>query len=53
MQIITAKCPEICQNEAMCRLCFANYSSLDVKCNNLSFGDSNWRRNLRTIASTE
>ena len=42
MQIVTSKYPEICQSGAMCRFCFANYSSLDVKCNNLSFGDPNW-----------
>ena len=29
-------------HSAMCRLCFANQSSLDVKCNNLSFSDPNW-----------
>ena len=58
MQIVTPKCSEICQSGAMCRFCSANLSNLDVKYNNLSFddpnwGDSNWRRNLRTIASNE
>ena len=45
MKIIILKCPEICQMGAMCRtiwFCFANWSSLDVKCNNLSFSDPNW-----------
>ena len=41
MQIVTLKCLEICQSGAMCRFCFANYGSLDVKCNNLSFVDPN------------
>ena len=46
MQIVTPRCPEICQSVAMCKnsmiFCFANWSSFDVKCNNLSFGDPNW-----------
>ena len=45
MQIVTLKGPEICQSEAMCKnnlILFCNWSSLDVKCNNLSFGDPNW-----------
>ena len=45
MQIITLKCPEICQSRAMCKnsmILLCNWSSLDVKCNNLSFGDPNW-----------
>ena len=42
MQIVTPKCPEICQSGDMCRLCSANLSNLDVKYNNLSFGDPNW-----------
>ena len=47
------KVPERFMIEAMCRFCSANLSNLDIKYNNLSFGDSNWRRNLRTIASNE
>ena len=42
MQIVTPKFPEICQSEAMCRFCSAKLSNLDVKYNNLSFGDPNW-----------
>ena len=42
MQIVTPKFPEICQSEAMCRFCYAKLSNLDVKYNNLSFGDPNW-----------
>ena len=45
MQIITPKFPEICQSGAMCKnslILLCNWSSLDVKCNNLSFGDQNW-----------
>ena len=42
MQIINPKFPEICQSGAMCRLCSTNLSNLDVKYNNLSFGDPNW-----------
>ena len=41
MKIVTQKCPEICQSGAMCRLCSAKLSNLDVKYNNLSFGDPN------------
>ena len=29
-------------SEAMCRFCYAKLSHLDVKYNNLSFGDPNW-----------
>ena len=42
MQIVTPKCPEIFQSRAMCRFCSANLSNLDIKYNNLSFGDPNW-----------
>ena len=42
MQIVTPKCPEKFQSRAMCRLCSANLSNLDVKYNNLSFGNPNW-----------
>ena len=42
MQIITPKCPENFQRGAMCRFCYAILSNLDVKYNNLSFGDPNW-----------
>ena len=45
MQIITSNVPEICQSGAMCKnnlILLCNWSSLDVKCNNLSFGDPNW-----------
>ena len=42
MQIMTPKCPESFQSGAMCRFCSANLSNLDVKYNNLSFGDPNW-----------
>ena len=45
MQIIAPKCPEICQSGAMCKnglILHCNWSNLDVKCNNLSFGDPNW-----------
>ena len=44
MQIITPKCPEICQILAMCKnnlICFENWSSMDVKCYNLSSIDPN------------
>ena len=44
MQIVTPKFPEIFQSLAMCKnslILLANWSSLDVKCNNLSFGDPN------------
>ena len=42
MQIVTSKCSKICQSGAMCRFCSAKLSNLDVKYNNLSFGDPNW-----------
>ena len=45
MQIVTPKCPEICQSGAMCKnslILLCNWCSLDVKYNNLSFGDPNW-----------
>ena len=45
MQIVTPKCLEIYQSGAMCKnslILLCNWSSLDVKCNNLSFGDPNW-----------
>ena len=42
MQIVTPKCPEIFLSGAMCRFCYANLSNLDIKYNNLSFGDPNW-----------
>ena len=42
MQIVTPKCPENFQSGAMCRFCSANLSNLDIKYNNLSFGDPNW-----------
>ena len=42
MQIVTPKCPEICQSGTKCRFCSANLSNLDVKYNNLSFSDPNW-----------
>ena len=42
MQSVTPKCPEICQSGTMCRFCSAKLSNLDVKYNNLSFGDPNW-----------
>ena len=42
MQIVTPKCSEICQRGAMCRFCYAKLSNIDVKYNNLSFGDPNW-----------
>ena len=41
MQIVTTKCLEICQSGAMCRFCSAKLSNIDVKYNNLSFGDPN------------
>ena len=57
MQIVTPKFPEIFQSEAMCRFCSANLSNLDVKYNNLSFGDPNWvipiEEDLKNIASNE
>ena len=42
MQIVTPKFLEIFPSEAMCRFCSANLSNLDIKYNNLSFGDPNW-----------
>ena len=45
MKIITQKYPEFCQIGAMCKnslILLCNWSSLDVKCNNLRFGDPNW-----------
>ena len=42
MQIVTPKFPKICQSRFMCKFCSANLSNLDVKYNNLSFGDPNW-----------
>ena len=38
MQIVTLKCPEICQSGVMCRFCFANLSNLYVKVKNCT----NW-----------
>ena len=46
MQIVTPKCPEICQSGAMCRLCYAKLSNLDVKYNNLSFRGPNGEETL-------
>ena len=42
MKIVTQKCPKSFQSGAMCRFCSANLSNLDIKYNNLSFGDPNW-----------
>ena len=42
MKIVTSKCPESFITGAMCRFCSAKLSHLDVKYNNLSFGDPNW-----------
>ena len=42
MKIVTQKCPEIFISGAMCRFCSAILSHLDVKYNNLRFGDPNW-----------
>ena len=42
MEIVTPKCPEICQSGVMCRFCYANLSNLDVKYNILCLGDRNW-----------
>ena len=42
MKIVIPKFPEICQSRSMCRFCSVNLSNLDVKYNNLSFGDPNW-----------
>ena len=42
MQIVNPKFRAIFISGAMCRLCSAKLSHLDVKYNNLSFGDPNW-----------
>ena len=45
MQIVTLKFLEIYQNRAMCKnnlILLCNWSSMDVKFNNLSFGDPYW-----------
>ena len=42
MQIVIPKYPESFISGAMCRFCSAKLSHLDVKYNNLSFGDPNW-----------
>ena len=42
MKIVASKCPNFFQSGAMCRFRYANLSNLDVKYNNLSFGDPNW-----------
>ena len=42
MQIVTPKFLEIFISGAMYRFCSAKLSHLDVKYNNLSFGDPNW-----------
>ena len=42
MKIVILKFPKICQSGAMCRFCSAKLSNLDVKYNNLRFGDPNW-----------
>ena len=42
MQIVNPKCPQIFLSGAMCRFCSAKLSHIDVKYNNLSFGDPNW-----------
>ena len=42
MQILTPMCPKSFISGAMCRFCSAKLSHLDVKYNNLSFGDPNW-----------
>ena len=42
MQSINPKCPKKFQSGAMCIFCSAKLSNLDVKYNNLSFGDPNW-----------
>ena len=41
MQIVNPKCPKMFQSGVMCRFCYAKLSHLDVKYNNLSFGDPN------------
>ena len=42
MQIVTLKFLENFLSGAMCKFCSANLSNLDIKYNNLSFGDQNW-----------
>ena len=42
MQIIIQKCQEIFSKWSYVQLCSANLSNLDIKYNNLSFGDPNW-----------
>ena len=42
MKIVTPKFPKMFQSEVMFRFCYAKLSNLDVKYNNLSFGDPNW-----------
>ena len=42
MQIVNPKCPETFLSGAMCRFCSTNLSNLNIKYNNLSFGDPNW-----------
>ena len=42
MQIVIQSTDKSFQSGAMCRFCSAKLSHLDVKYNNLSFGDPNW-----------
>ena len=42
MKNVTPMFPEIFQSGAMCRFCSSKLSNLDVKYNNLCFGDPNW-----------
>ena len=42
IEIVNPKCPECFLIGAMCRFCSANLSNLDIKYNNLSFGDPDW-----------
>ena len=42
MQSVPQSAHKICQSGAMCRFCSAKLSHLDVKYNNLNFGDPNW-----------
>ena len=42
MKIGTSKFPKSFLSGAMGRFCSANLSNLDIKYNNLSFGDPNW-----------
>ena len=42
MQIVTLKFPKKFSSGALSRFCSAKLSHLDVKYNNLSFGDPNW-----------